>query len=153
MSLEEKLRAFAKTPKGKKMVASSPVVISEAKKDAETMRDILAAKTASVIKSVGADAINISAPEPREEGLTVELNFAPEAVIRHSLVPEKFEDIENIVLLFSRGWSARGVVWGEWHGRTVASRRFYPPNPFMKEAVEAFNSGVRHGRAVLNDKY
>lgn len=72
----------------------------------------------------------------------IKISFRPDAVHRDSLAPEVEEwkrGIENIVVHLSNGWSAGGVVRGEWHGKDTWSRKKFGGDSFMRKAVETFN--------------
>lgn len=81
------------------------------------------------------------------------ISFAPEAVFRPSLVPEKWDGVPNIILHLSNGWRANGSVSGLWHGEYTKSRRSYDGNPFMREAINEFNLTHTDATARLSNLY
>lgn len=81
--------------------------------------------------------------------LTLSGNFS-----RPSLYPEKYGGAENIVVLFEKGWSAGGKVWGYWNGDYTWSRMSYGGDHFIANAVESFNamySGLGITATVIGD--
>lgn len=173
MSLEAELKKWMADPKDKKRIAdakakklksgqkfgqgSNSVSIEQAKKMGEEMRDILYANLPVGLQaSISASDIIVSAPKVQADGsMLVELNFRPEALERESLDPEKYpEGVDNIIRLFSHGYTAHGDVVGMWHGHEQWNLRHRNADPFMQNAVDEFNA--LHGGAgvaELRDDY
>lgn len=168
MSIESELKKWANSPAGKKRIAeekakklkagqkfgqgSNGVSIEQAKKMGEEMRDILYANLPVGLKaSVRTSDIIVSAPKVQADGsMLVELNFRPEALERESLDPEKYpEGVDNIIRLFSHGYTAHGDVVGMWHGHEQWNLRHRNADPFMQNAVDEFNA--LHGGAKIAD--
>lgn len=60
---------------------------------------------------------------------------------RPSLNTEKYDGIDNIVLLFNNGVDHKmRPVYGKWHGRETWSRTVIPGTYFMQSAVRDFMS-------------
>ncbi|MFA5625536.1 MAG: hypothetical protein WC966_10865 [Bradymonadales bacterium] len=114
------------------------------------MRQILFEKVKPVISSVSLDDILVGEPVEDKDG-GYSLSISLQNVQRESLQPEKYPDgVEDIVLHFSRGWSARGVVRGTWRGVDgVWSRRSRDANPFVHDAIREFNEKAK-GVAVAS---
>ncbi len=164
MSIESELKKWASSPAGKKRIAeerakklragqkfgqgSSSVSVEQAKKMGDEMRDILYAHLPVGLKaSISTGDIIVSAPKVQADGsMLVELSFRPEALERESLDPEKYpEGVDNIIRLFSHGYTAHGDVWGMWHGHEQWNLRHRAADPFMQDAVDEFNA--LHGGA------
>lgn len=173
MSLEAELKKWMADPKNQKRIAeakaqklkagqkfgqgSGAVSIEQARKMGEEMRDILYVNLPSGLKaSISTSDIIVSAPKVQADGsMLVELSFRQEALERKSLDPEKYpEGVDNIIRLFSRGYTAHGDVVGMWHGHEQWNLRHRAADPFMQNAVDEFNA--LHGGAgiaELRDDY
>ncbi len=154
--LLELVKQYAATPEGRKQIKEKFGIDYDPKKDkrlsradmlgvAEKMRVCLWQHIKRHIKSVALSDIIVEEPLSDENGgTTISLSFRPGAMFRPSLQPEKYpEGVENIVLHFTHGWSAKGYISGEWHGDQVWSRRTRSGTPFMQEAVSEFNSKMK----------
>ena len=63
---------------------------------------------------------------------------------RPSLCPEKYPDgATDMAGLFDKGYSAGGVVYGEWHGNRIRSLPHRPGVGFVAHAVAEFQG--KHG--------
>jgi len=168
MSIESELKKWANSPAGKKRIAeerakklkagqkfgqgSGVVSIEQAKKMGDEMRDILYAHLPVGLKaSISTGDIIVSAPKVQADGsMLVELHFRPEDLERESLDPEKYPNgADNIVRLFSRGYTAHGDVVGMWHGHEQWNLRHRAADPFMQDAVDKFNA--LHGGVKIAD--
>jgi len=149
------LKEFASTPEGKKVIKDTYGIDYDPKKDkgktlqeykkwGEEMKLILFEKTQPVINSISLDDILVGEPVKDKNGRYT-LSISLQNVKRESLQPEKYPDgIENIVLHFSRGWSARGSVRGAWRGVDgVWSKRSREANPFVYDAIREFNQKAK----------
>lgn len=58
---------------------------------------------------------------------------------RPSLWSDVFDGVENIVVLFEKGYSARATVWGYWNGDFTWSLQSREGLGFVQGAVESFN--------------
>ena len=121
----------------------------------EEMKAILAKHIAAAIGSVTIDDIYVT--EDKYGNISVCLKEWD--LQRNSLIPGN-PGIKNIVLLFSRGYDAKGAVHGVWKKRTTGeevetwSLRHRDPNDFMERAVEEFNQKYKGlARAELQGKY
>lgn len=173
MSIEAELKKWAKSPAGQKRIAeerakklksgqkfgqvSGGMSIEQARKMGEEMRDILYANLPAGLKvSISTSDIIVSAPMVQKDGsILVELSFREEALERESLDPGKYpEGVDNIVRLFTHGYTAHGDVVGMWHGHEQWNLLHRNPDPFMQNAVDEFNA--LHGGAgvaELRDDY
>jgi hypothetical protein len=91
--------------------------------------------------------------------------FDREMLRRESLVPNKYDGIDDIIELFVKGYDAHGAVQGNWHGEETWSLRhrpdaddssFYRNGNFMQNAVDEFNSiygGTKAKAFIANPKY
>ena len=60
---------------------------------------------------------------------------------RPSLDPARYpEGARNIIVLFDKGYSAGGAVFGEWHGEMTVSLRTRYGIGFLQRAISTFNS-------------
>lgn len=145
-------KSFGHTPNG------VPVSIALAKKYAEDMINEVISMLPSSLKYSENPITRSSFLEPvvipDTDGFAVKISFNPSAVHRDSLVPEVWNDgIPNIVVHLSNGWSARGAVYGEWHGKDTWSRAEYGGDLFMSEAVDSFNRTHPLAVAELGSEY
>lgn len=128
----------------------------------QMMKQILFRYVVDVIHSIRESDIVVEEPKLGEKGLyTLNISFKEGSLHRESLYDEGYPDgIENIVLLFTRGYHAKRYAYGVWAYRDfgsmypVRSRKDREPNDFMKRAVEEFNK-IAKGSAVaaLNSIY
>lgn len=162
---------YIKTPEGQKLVAhrkddiisgkasavgSGIVTLETMKLMGQKMKDILYGEIVNVIPSFDIGAIEISEPQKQSDGnYGISITIASNALHRDSLWQDGYPNgVDNIVLLFEKGWSASNSVYGKWHGKNISSRVYNPPNDFMQRAVDAFNSyAVKGAKAELGDTY
>lgn len=151
--LLEKVKEYAASPEGRKRIKEQTGIDYDPSKDksnwlndmlvyAEQMRMILWRHINKSVKSVTKDDIIIETPVKDEKGvISISLSFRPGSMFRPSLDPEEYpEGIQNIVLHFTHGWSARRPIRGEWHGTEVWSRVTRRGSSFMQDAVNEFNA-------------
>lgn len=113
---------------------------------AEKLRSEIYDAVVSHIKSVSPDDITVGEIVETERGLEVDIKFNVDALHRDSLAPDKYPDgVDNIVLHFTTGWDARGVVRGEWHGKETWSLQHREGANFIESAVEAFGGMLPEG--------
>ncbi len=115
------------------------------------------------IRSIEFEDMITGSAEMDERGRTVvKISFRDGSLRRDSLVPEKYPDgVENILLHFTHGWNAKKRIRGVWRhpckkrGRTVMSRKSRNPNAFLQKAVDEFNRSHYRGFcfAELDDRY
>jgi hypothetical protein len=154
--LFEQVKKYAASPEGRKRIKEQTGIDYDPKKDksisqtnmlsfAEKMRTILWRHINREIKSVSIDDIIIEPSSTNEKGeVTISLSFRPGSLFRPSLQPGKYpEGVQNILLHFTHGWSAKKSIRGEWHGDEVWSRKLRTGSSFMQEAVEEFNSQAK----------
>jgi len=177
MSLEQVLQKWAASSEGqKKLKAEAKSALSRgksfgktsgtgvnysvqtAKQYAEEMMDeiirYLPRSLANSPEPITRDSFQEPVINVRDDGFDVRISFRPDAVHRESLAPEKYPDgVENIVVHLSNGWSARGAVYGEWHGVETWSRMESAGDDFMREAVMSFNATHPLAEARLGDEY
>ncbi len=71
--------------------------------------------------------------------ISIDLSFAPGAIHRKSLEPERFpKGVDNIVSLLTKGYTAHGDVVGMWHDKMILNKLERDPEPFIQEAVNEF---------------
>lgn len=93
----------------------------------------------SVYASVG--SISPNHPKPGVRGsITAELNFRDVWLSRPSLVRDRYGDIDNIIVLFEKGYHAKAKVFGKWHGEMTCSRPYREGLHFISNAVDTFNA-------------
>lgn len=169
-SLQEKIRLFLNTNKGKQLVQEYLSSGSSSSRKNSSVKNAL--ESANMMKSIllehlyyagiydegiskfTPDDIIIVGPTIDDSGnMEIYLNFNKEALHRDSLDPIRFPGgVDNIILLFTHGWDANSQVFGEWRGERVGSRKHKEPDSFMQDAVDEFNSlGV--GVAYLSTEY
>lgn len=176
MSIQSELKKWASSPAGKKKIAmarmdalasgespSSGAVQNGGSLGSDYIRQCIRDVEQSVIdqlppslaKSIDMDSFQEPVIKARKDGsVAVSISFKPDVVHRDSLVPKVWKDgVQNIVMHLSTGWSARGSVYGEWHGIDTYSRSDYAGDDFMRDAVNAFNNTHQFAYAELNAKY
>ena len=131
------------------------------------MKQILFEHVNKIIKSIKLDDIVVEEPIiDKDGGATLKISFREGSLYRDSLYVDGYPDgLENIVLLFARGYHASDYVYGwwnlpnqTWYGGSgfvnVRSRKDREPNNFLHEAVAEFNKQT-NGFAIakLEDKY
>ncbi len=149
------VREYANSPEGKKQIKETYGVdyedkddIAEAKKAGNQMKQILFKHISQVIKSFKIEDIIVEQPKVVDGELQINISFSEEALGRSSLFPAKYPDgVEDIVLHLSRGYHARDYVYsydvsksGNGKYARIRSRKDRDPNPFLKDAVDEFNS-------------
>ena len=167
-SLATQLKKLEKSPKFQQKVAQAqkealkrrksfgqgPGVISQEKamERAEEMREILFQKVSAVIPSIERSDIEIGLPRLDENGnYSIDIWFDRDKLYRPSMTGKG--GVDNIVLLFTTGYSASAQVYGVWHGEWYASRTQLDGDDFMQKAVEEFNRRNRDAQAELNEQY
>ena len=164
--INDLLKKYAKTPEGKKAVVNyflneNREHISSAAAD---MAKILLRYVQKEIDSITMEDIYIGLPKVnRKYEIEMMVGFREDNLQRNSLWQERYPDgIENIVLLFSRGYKTKGRVQGRWeHPKTgevirewTYSKTSREPSTFLQDAVLEFNTANKYGAtAVLTEKY
>jgi len=151
----EKVKEYAASPSGRKaikekhgidyMLVDGKVAAARMSAVALKARQILFRHISEVIGSINIDDIIIGEPVIKKDGtVQIMLSFREDALARQSLQPNKYpRGIEDIVLHFSRGWNAKGAVFGSWHGSNTWSRRAKASDRFLFDAVEEINLQVK----------
>lgn len=67
----------------------------------------------------------------------IEVWFADD-LHRESLVPDRYDGVENIAALLNKGYHARNTVYGTWHGKDVASLQQRDGSHFIEHAIDTF---------------
>lgn len=112
----------------------------------EKMKAILFEHVYALIKSITMDDIVVGKPYQNESGIwSIDISFREGSLHRDSLDLENYQDgLNNIVLLFAKGYRASNYVYGWWvtkfgnHGK-VLSRRERAGSDFLIRAVNDFN--------------
>jgi hypothetical protein len=165
------LKQYTETPEGKAFLkkkhgvelAESSEMKQKIKSYGIEMKKILLKYTREVIKSISEKDIIVGMPSQNKSGeMTIKISFRDGALRRESLDPTRYpEGLENIVLLFTRGYSAGNYVYGHWEGhdanvsyRKTRSKKQRNPNNFLKRAVVEFNLVMRgKASAKLEGEY
>lgn len=144
----ELVKEYAKSEEGKAAIKETYGIAydekfnkQKARAYVKQMRDILYSHVSTLIKSLAKEDILVGKVECDEKGRwTAKISFAEGALRRESLAPNLYPDgLQDIVLLFERGYHASHSLHGEWHGDIVASRVSREPNGFLQDAVDEFN--------------
>lgn len=131
---------------------------SELIKYGEIMKKVLFIYIQPIIKSITLDDIKVEDPYKNANGQwVVNVSFKEGSLRRDSLDTEDYPyGIENIVLLFAKGYHANNYAYGLWNvappGRaynfkSVRSRTDREGNDFLIKAVEDFNTNFGKGIA------
>lgn len=177
MGLEDyimkRLHEYALTPQGKKEIKekygidygkSNSIAFREC---GEKMKEILYRHITTFTSTNPDGSVNcplqyfnkndiiVGQPKMSADGkMEINISFREGSLDRDSFV--KTEHLENIVLLFTRGYKAKSYVRGYWKpaGRIVKSRISREPNQFLSSAVEEFNLTIgKKAIAELDIKY
>lgn len=126
------------------------------------MKSILYNHIFPLIRSISRGDIIVGEPyQVSKEQWCIDISFAENSLERSSLYPEKYPNgVANIILLFSKGYTASNSVRGKWvtkygnHGY-VRSKEHRDGNDFLNNAVDEFNAkyGKEIGKAILREKY
>lgn len=161
MSIESELKKWLANPKNAKRIekakaeklkagqkfgqGSSGVSVEQAKVYAEKLRECIYGKMPSSLKADSTRPIEladilISQPKVLPDGsILITLSFAPDAIHRKSLEPERFpKGVDNIVSLLTKGYTAHGDVVGMWHDKMILNKLERDPEPFIQQGVDAF---------------
>jgi len=153
-SIMEKVREYAASPSGRKAIKEKHGIdyvpidgkVAAARMSAVALkaRQILFRYISEVIGNISIDDIIIGEPVIKKDGtVQIMLSFREDSLFRQSLQPNRYpRGVDDIVLHFSRGWNAKGAVYGSWHGSDTWSRRAKAPDRFLKDAVEEINLQV-----------
>ena len=169
----EIIKEYAKSPQGKAQIKqkygveyAEKVDKDELKQYGEKMKAILFKHITPLIDSISMNDIIVGDVKETKEGYQLQISFRENSLRRESLYLDGYygdEELQNIVLLFARGYHARDYVYGYWSklGQSLSwtqdrirSKKDREPNPFLKEAVAEFNSSAK-GLAIakLEEKY
>lgn len=162
-SIQKMLEDYIKTPTGKKHVeegirTNPGLVKGNTDKMLEavaTLKEIIC-NFAPPAFSTGQTLANIrqmidgvvDGPIKTGDGHTIRIGFNEDLLKRPSLSKES-EGAYDILGLFTQGWSPRkdtGRVYGIWHGKPTAAKRYGEANDFIQRAVDYF-------MLVYADKY
>lgn len=146
------LREYASSPAGKKQIkkkygaeyVGTYLTKSQMKQYGEKLKATLLDYITPLIKSITADDIIVGEPwmNKKTKEWRLNISFNEENLARKSLVPG--QRLNNIVLLFTKGYHASRQVYGEWvtpNGtKYIASRVQRDPNDFLQRAVDMFNA-------------
>lgn len=169
------IEEYAKSPAGKAEIKRKTGITytdksptSMLKAYGEQMKYILYNHVSALIKSITLDDIIVQNPYMDSDGLwRLEISFREGSLHRDSLDDNDYpEGLNNIVLLFAKGYHARDYVYGLWnttgnptshwvYWRDVRSRKDRDGSDFLIQAVNEFNSGAGKGiaRAELLGAY
>lgn len=151
---------YAKSPKGKAEIKKRTGIVYVDKDPSamlmaygKQMKSILYKHVNSLIKSITLDDIVVEKPYQDSNGQW-KLKLSLNNLHRDSLDTDNYsEGLNNIVLLFAKGYHARNYVYGSWtdkygyHG-DVRSRKDREGSDFLIQAVKEFNEGAGKGIAI-----
>lgn len=161
------VKEWAKTPAGKAEIKKvtgkdydEKFGLGKAREYGRRMQRILFEKINPIIKSIQLTDIVVGEPTIDDDGQTrLLISFKEGSLHRESLDSSRYPDgLNNIVLLFAKGYHANGSIHGTWHKPSgdveVWSRRSREPNDFLYRAVADFNN-MANGIAIaeLDNKY
>ena len=169
----ELVREYANSPEGKQQIKETCGVEYEEKVDeaklrkyGEKMKEILFRHINPVIDSISPNDIVVGNLKKTDDGYRMEISFRENSLYRESLYVDGYygnEQLQNIVLLFAKGYHARDYVYGYWvkPGKnidvgqmSIRSRKDREPNSFLEEAVKEFNQTANgYAEAILDEKY
>lgn len=158
-SINRKVSAFSKSTAGQRIVkevllakietgislckiTGNPIDEAKMIEAANKMKSILIQHASGLPSSVQAVVSNVGIGPLTPVGngqYTITLGFQGNFA-RPSLQPSKYGYVSNIVALFNNGYSASGIVYGDWHGVKTASRQERAGTHFVNQAVATFNS-------------
>ena len=68
---------------------------------------------------------------------------------RPSVAPERYDGVNNIVVLLDSGYTAKRAIRGFWHGREILTRPTFSGYHYIQDAVEKFLSDYGEHYNVL----
>lgn len=147
-SILEKAKQYMNTPEAKRRVEKvQRSSLSNGNNSASVNMHLAAEKFIEVLKNeissrgiAISDAVSLEHGRAYETGSNmyqIEIWFSND-LHRDSLVPDRYEGIDNIVALFNNGYSADGQVYGMWHGKEIASLKERVGENFIDQAVRDF---------------
>lgn len=158
MKLVEK---YAKSPAGKAEIKKQTGITYTEKNPSaelipygEQMKMVLYKYIHELIRSITPDDIIVEKPYQDVDGLwKLKLSFREGALHRDSLYEDEYDGVNNIVLLFAKGYHARDYAYGHWwlpnqtwYGAgdfvNVRSRKDRDGNDFLIRAVSEFNRTI-----------
>lgn len=159
-SISNKLNAWAHSPAGQKAMSQKideyidkdirktqaggrVLTVQWVRELAQELCRMIESNAASLPDSVKANVASISPFRPqkgRGGAIKAEINFQSVWLSRESLEPERYGGIDNIIVLFEKGYTAKGQVFGEWHGEMVKSLTHRDGLGFIENAVSDFNA-------------
>lgn len=96
--------------------------------------------------------VNLSHSSPTKVGknrYVIEVSFNDD-LYRYSLVPSKYDGINNIAALLNSGYSAGHTVHGMWHGNKISSLPMRDGAHFIDNAVNEFMSNYAGEYGVVD---
>lgn len=126
-----------------KINGSSATAEKAARKFIEVLKSVVEAKgSAGYLGSTAISAAtSLVSSEPYKAGdyIAIDINFSGD-LFRASLVPGKYDGVDNIVALLNNGYDTGGKhVYGMWHGKPYRSLTYRNGAHFIQEAVDEFN--------------
>lgn len=158
-SISAKLDAWARSSAGQKVISKKideyidkdvretqaggkVLTVQWVRELAQELCQMIEANAASLPESVRANVASVAPHRPqkgRGGSIKAEINFESVWLSRESLIPERYGGIDNIIVLFEKGYHANGQVFGEWHGQRVGSLTEREGLGFIADAVNDFN--------------
>lgn len=136
-SVMNKVRSYLSTTAGMREIskaASSGSFGSQIKQAAEELKSMIEDSIPDSIRSTVAVSATTSFKADCTASISIDIGGN---LYRPSLQPEVYGGVDNIVSLFSKGWSYPrwAAPSGYWHGQYVYARNQKEASPFISEAV------------------
>lgn len=170
--IEKLIAEFARSEKGKKAIKKKygieyreEVDMAELKKYGERLKEIVYVAIASEIPSFKLDDIIVGEPFKSEKmGYSIKISFNEKGLKRESLYDE-YDGVQDIVMLFTKGYHARDYVYGHWYRPNmtwygggdfvrIRSKKDREPSDFLSKAIATFNKEAKgFAFAQLENEY
>lgn len=141
-AMQTKIAEYIRGGVEKTKAGSQVTTLQKVEELAEDLKEIVVSLAGTAPDSVVVNVQSLSAGEASLDNDKIQLVMEfTDDLSRPSLDPEKYpEGAKNIIVLFDKGYSAGGAVFGEWHEDLVWSLRTRKGLGFMERAVDNFNS-------------
>lgn len=142
-AMNQKIEQYIDKDVRETQAGSKVLTVQWVRELAQELCQMIEANAASLPDSVRANVSSVTPFRPqkgRGGSIKAEINFQSTWLSRESLVPERYGGIDNIIVLFEKGYTAKGQVFGEWHGQMVGSLTHRDGLGFIENAVNGFNA-------------
>lgn len=173
------VKKFAQSPDGKRAIKEKYGLDYDESFDSgtlkqygEKMRATLAENDTMKYINVGAGDIVVGEPIKTDRGWQINISFIEDNLKRESLYDDylygywgddesrktsdgDYRRLQDIVLLFTRGYTAKNYVYNRDYGVEGGhSKLSRPPNTFLQDCVNAFNNNTpEFVTAILSEDY